>query len=310
MIKKHLPSSIANTIWGSAISFYKGTPPPPPDYSQSTREGILADIETLPARKVIEAAAKAGTAGQVSVGGRDIQFDFSGAGDIEQQAIDLEAQRQAADTLAQVALDVQREYGGEFSQLAKENLKATDPDRYAAQEELRRQMLAELQAGRDLTDQQSRNVEQSVRGAQSARGNVLGPANIAQEALAKFDVGEKLRQQRLANVQSYMHGAPMVSQFSQLQGAQQGAAPFMPQPMQSGLGVNPNAGAQAMQFAAQNYGTQVRGMANQSNPWMTGLGFVGGALGGPMLGTMGRSWGRAATIGGSDPFTVGNWGNV
>ena len=89
----------------------------------------------------------------------------------------------------------------------------------------------------------------------------------------------------------------MVSQFSQLQGAQQGAAPFMPQPMQSGLGVNPNAGAQAMQFAAQNYGTQVRGMANQSNPWMTGLGFVGGALGGPMLGAMGAAAGAAASGG-------------
>ena len=302
MIKKHLPSSIANTIWGSAISFYKGSPPPTPSVRETTIAGESAAIETLPARRVIAAAAKAGKGpGTVTVDGKVIPYDFTDIGDLDLQAVDLEAQGRAARGLAQHALDVQREFSREFALLAEENLKATDPDRYAAQEELGRQMLSELLAGRDLTDQQSRNVEQSVRRAQSARGNVLGPANIAQESLAKFDVGEKLRQQRLANVQSYMHGAPMVSQFSQLQGAQQGAAPFMPQPMQSGLGVNPNAGAQAMQFAAQNYGTQVRGMANQSNPWMTGLGFVGGALGGPMLGTMGRSWGRAATGGVSGP---------
>ena len=192
--------------------------------------------------------------------------------------------------MAQVALDIQGEYGPQFAAQQKEQLLATDPDRYAAQEQLGQQMLSELQAGRELTDQQRQNVEQGVRGAQVARGNVYGPANVAQEALAKFDVGEKLRQQRMGNVQSYLQGMPIAAQFGQLQGAQQGAAPFMPQQLQPGIGVNPNAGAQGMQFASQNYGTYVRGMANQSNPWMTGLGFVGGALGGGYLGQIGKNW--------------------
>jgi hypothetical protein len=46
--------------------------------------------------------------------------------------------------------------------------------------------------------------------------------------------------------------------------------------LQRGIGVNANAGAQAAQFASSNYSTYVQGMANQSNPWMEGLGVVAG----------------------------------
>lgn len=271
----------------------KGTPPSQPSAYESAMAGKQIDVESLPALKIIEAAAKSGTAGSVNVGGKEIPYDFTGVGSLQQQKIDMQGQEESARRMAQVALDIQSEYGPQFAAQQKEQLLATDPDRYAAQEQLGQQMLSELQAGRELTDQQRQNVEHGVRGAQVARGNVFGPANVAQEALAKFDVGEKLRQQRIGNVQSYLQGMPIAAQFGQLQGAQQGAAPFMPQQLQPGLGVNPNAGAQGMQFASQNYGTYVRGMANQSNPWMTGLGFVGGALGGPMLGTVGKSWGNS-----------------
>jgi hypothetical protein len=291
--------------WAATDCVAKGTPPPQPGIGQTTEEGWQAELGSIPARKLMEYAAKAGTKGTVSYGGKDIDFDFTGMGDIDQQGIDLESQGNAAAFLAQLQLDIQKEYGPQMAAQAKEQLKETDPTRYAAQEQLGQQMLSELEAGRDLTDRQQQNVEQGVRGAQSARGNVLGPANIAQEALAKFDVGEKLRQQRVGNVQSYLQGMPMAAQFSQLQGAQQGAAPFMPQQMQGGLGVNPNAGGQAMNFASQNYGSYVRGMGNQSNPWMTGLGFVGGALGGPLLGAVGAGLGKSWLGGGGGITNMG-----
>jgi hypothetical protein len=256
---------------------------------------VLADVETLPARKIIEAALKAGTAGEVTVGDKVVPFDFTGVGALQQQLIDLQGQEQAAKTMAGLVMDIQKEYGPQMAQQQKEQLKAIDPDYYAAREGLGRQMLTELQAGRELTDQQRQNVEQSVRGAQTARGNVLGSANVAQEALAKFDVGEKLRQQRMANVQSYLQGMPISAQLGSLAGAQQGAAPFMPQPLPPpAMSLNPNAAGQALQHSASTYGTYVRGMANRSNPWMTGLGFGLGMLGGPAGDALGGMMGGGA----------------
>lgn len=293
--------------WAATDAVAKGTPPAPPSTYQTTMEGVLADVETLPARKIIEAAAKAGTAGEVSVDGKVIPYDFTGAGALQQQLIDLQGQEQAAKTMAGLVMDIQKEYGPQMAQQQKEQLKAIDPDYYAAREGLGKQMLTELQSGRELTGKQRQNVEQSVRGAQTARGNVLGSANVAQEALAKFDVGEKLRQQRLSNVQGYLQGMPISAQLGSLAGAQQGAAPFMPQQLQPGVGVAAGAtGGQALQHSASTYGTYVRGMANQSNPWMTGLGFVGGALGGPLLGTVGVGLGQGMLGGGG----ITNMGGV
>tara|TARA_Y100000588_G_scaffold120591_1_gene131943 strand:+ start:1295 stop:2239 length:945 start_codon:yes stop_codon:yes gene_type:complete len=271
-----MTSAYRERYWAASGAVNKGTPPPPPDYSEATREGILADIETLPARKVIEAAAKAGSKGSINVGDRQVGYDFTEIGDIDQQKIDLEAQKQAADVLAELALDIQQRYGKKFNLEAMARLKEADPTGFEMRRELARSTLEQLSQGDRLTGEQEANVERYVRGAQSARGNVRGNANVAQEALAKFDAGQRLLQQRMANAQAYAFGAPMSAQFGSLQGAQQGPAPFMPQPMQAGLGLNPNAGAQGAQFAMQGYGNYLQGMQNQSNPWMEGLGIVGG----------------------------------
>ena len=274
--------------WAATNAVNKGTPPPQPDYAASTEKGILTDIKTLPARKIIEGLAKKGGKGQVKVGDETINVDFTGYGDLDQQEIELEAMRVSADALAAMNLDIQQRYGEAYNLEQLKRIKEADPVGYELRQKLAETTLSELSAGRELGADAARQVEQSVRGAQAARGNVYGAANIGQEALAKFDAGQRLLTQRMSQAQAYALGTPITAQYGAISGAQQGAANFAPMQLQQGIAQNPNAGAQAAQFASSNYSTYVQGMANQSNPWMEGLGMVAGVaaqgFGGHMAG--------------------------
>lgn len=263
-------------FWAARDAVNKGTPPPAPDYAEANREGIETDIKTLPARKIIESLAKSGGKGRVKVGDEFIDVDFTGFGDIDQLGIDLEAMRTSADAIAAMNLDIQQRYGEQMNLEQLKRIKEADPVGYELRQKLAQTTLEELSAGRELGEDAARQVEQSVRGAQSARGNVYGSANIGQEALAKFDAGQRLLTQRMSQAQAYALGTPITAQYGAISGAQQGAANFAPMQLQQGIAQNPNAGAQAAQFASSNYSTYVQGLQNQSNPWMEGLGMVAG----------------------------------
>lgn len=263
-------------FWAARDAVNKGTPPPAPDYAEANREGIETDIKTLPARKIIESLAKSGGKGQVKVGDEYIDVDFTGFGDLDQMQIDLEAMRTSADAIAAMNLDIQQRYGEQMNLEQLKRIKEADPVGYELRQKLAQTTLEELSAGRELGADASRQVEQSVRGAQSARGNVYGAANIGQEALAKFDAGQRLLTQRMSQAQAYALGTPITAQYGAISGAQQGAANFAPMQLQQGIAQNPNAGAQAAQFASSNYSTYVQGLQNQTNPWMEGLGMLTG----------------------------------
>lgn len=274
-------------FWAARDAVNKGTPPPPPDYAAANREGIETDIKTLPARKIIESLAKSGGKGRVKVGDEFIDVDFTGFGDLDQQAIDLEAMQTSADAIAAMNLDIQQRYGEQMNLEQLKRIKEADPVGYELRQKLAQTTLEELSAGRELGEDAARQVEQSVRGAQSARGNVYGSANIGQEALAKFDAGQRLLTQRMSQAQAYALGTPITAQYGAISGAQQGAANFAPMQLQQGIAQNPNAGAQAAQFAQSNYSTYVQGLQNQSNPWMEGLGILTGVAGQAYGGFMG-----------------------
>ena len=272
-------AAYGDRFWAARDAVYKGTPPPAPDYAEANRESIETDIKTLPARKIIESLAKSGGKGRVKVGDEYIDVDFTGYGDLDQLGIDLEAMRTSADAIAAMNLDIQQRYGEQMNLEQLKRIKEADPVGYELRQQLAQTTLEELSAGRELGESASRQVEQSVRGAQSARGNVYGSANIGQEALAKFDAGQRLLTQRMSQAQAYALGTPITAQYGAISGAQQGAANFAPMQLQQGIAQNPNAGAQAAQFASSNYSTYVQGLQNQSNPWMEGLGMVAGFAG-------------------------------
>jgi hypothetical protein len=270
--------------------------PPPPDYAAANREGIEADIETLPVRKLIEAAARMGTrATYTDPDGNEKTVDFTGFGDIDQTRQQLEFLAESADTLAEAQISTQEKFGERFIAQRMKELEQSDPLGTKVRKMLGEEAIKDLEAGYGLGDELRSQVEQSVRGAQAARGNILGSAAGQAEAFALGDAAIRLRQQRLANAASFLSGVTPVAQFGAISGAQQGAAAFNPMGIQQGIGINPNAGQLGTQFAMNSYQQQSQNAIAkaQNNPWNTVLGAVGGVamsgltggLGGMMAGS-------------------------
>lgn len=266
-------------------------PPPPPNYAAANREAIQADMDTLPDRKRIEQAAKLGQKVKLSNGQ---EIDFSGLGDSQLASEQARVNAQTADLTAQSVLDIQRKYGSLFNQEALKRLQEADPQGYAARQGLAKTLQDDLNLGSNLTPQEQQQTQQQIRMGQAARGNILGNAATSQEALGQYELGQKLRQQRLANISSYVFGTPLTAQYQNLSGAQNQAAPYQPAAYQPGIGLNPGAGAQGTQFASSIYGNQMGAYgtglgygssiygtnAGIPNPWMQGLGLAGGIASG------------------------------
>lgn len=283
--------------------------PAAPDYAAANREGVYADVETLPTRLAIERAAQTGgkytyetgqtepiyeykqvvtgyktdflgnktpqyTTQQVQVGTRPVSktADFTGLGDSALLDNQLANIMKSAPGIAQADLDLQRQFGSQYVDLAREQLQRSDPTSFALNEQFNQGALDDLKLGSQLSSSQQRMIEQNSRGAQASRGNLLGPGASAQEIMDLFGGGETLKAQR-QNVAANALGRGGVSnQFASLGGAQTGAAPFAPQQPNTGYQyLNPNAGTMGTQFALGNYQNQFNSWnANQQqgNSWM------------------------------------------
>jgi hypothetical protein len=205
----------------------------------------------------------------------------------------LEFMSESARTIAESQLDVQEEFGERAIQQRLKELELSDPQGTKIRKMLGEEAMKDLEAGYGLGDELRSQVTQSVRGAQAARGNVLGDANAAAEGFALGDAAIRLRQQRLANASSFLSGITPVAQFGAISGAQQGAAGFNPMGIQQGAGLNPNAMALGADFAQASY-KQASSNAFQSaemNPWNTVLGAVGGAATSAFTGGVGSLMG-------------------
>jgi len=302
-IAKGITDSYRERYWAAADAVNKGTPPPPaaPNYAEANREGIMADIRTLPARKAIEAAAKMGGHGSITVGGETISYDFRGISDLDQQVTNLEAYRQSADSMAQTALDIQKKYGADFADQALKRIEESDPVGFKVRRRLAEMTLSELEKGTQLSDEEVKFAEQAFRRSSAARGGpMLGTAPAIQETLSQYNMGRQLLTQRMNMARSYV-GQPQTAQFGQVAGAQQGAAPMMGQGLGAGIGLNANAGAQATSFASNIFGTQAQiygtQMANQSDPFGAVLGGVASIGMAGLTGGIGSSIAGAAGAG-------------
>jgi len=281
--------------------------PAPPDYAAATREGILTDVETLPARRLINAAARMGRAGSFTLGGETFNFDFTGVGDMDLAANQAAIQRSQAFASAQNLLDIQDEFGQRFLTNAREQIKASDPIGFALREELGQQISTDLAAGDSVSAAEQGRISQSVLRAQTARGNVRGLAPAVQEVLAQDQFARQRQAQRRGEAAAFLSGTTPLSQFGQLRSAQVGAAPFVNAQIQGATMLDPNAGALAAQFAQQSFGTQaniygsqLQYKASQGNPWMEGLGMAAG-LGGQLGSAAMLCWVARAVYGEDNP---------
>lgn len=262
--------------------------PQAPDYAAANREGILSDVETLPMRRMIDNAARMGTAGSFMLDGKRHDYDFTGLGDAALARNQASIDRQSAFSNAQNLLDIQGEFGGQFLQNSRDQLEASDPIGFALRETLGQSVSDDLALGGEVSESGQRRLSQSVLAAQTQRGNVRGLAPAVQEVLAQDGYSRGLKQSRQANAAAFLNGTTPVSQFGQLNAAQGGAAPWRVSGSQSAFGINQGAGAAAAGFAQGSFGTQARifdtqstAASNATNPWMEGLGVAAG-LGGQL----------------------------
>lgn len=263
--------------------------PAAPDYAAANREGVMADIETLPLRKQIEAAARMGKDYTDPNTGKTYSFEGLGDQSLGEQQARIDAA--TADINAQSQLDIGDKYGSRFLQQAKDAIKQADPGRFGINESLAPIIQKEIDNYGKDDPEAMKQVEADVRGRQYAMGNTRGNAPTSDEILGKFDVRNRMKQQTLGNVSQYLAGTPITSQFGSIAQAQNGAAPYQPVNYQPGMGLNPNAGAQGTQFAMQSYGQQSANInaansynfnawnanANRPNPWMQVGGMAIGA---------------------------------
>jgi hypothetical protein len=255
------------------MGMYDTDVPDSPSMAGANEAGVWADAETLAVRKLIANAAKFGKKVDLSVptfdakgnktGSKNVTYDFSGFSDADATRADLEFARESADKMAETMLNVQKKYGKDFITQRMEEVKAADPTGYEVRQMLGEAAKEDLALGSQLSPEMRNQVEQQERAAQAARGNIYGSAPAAAETYAVGDAGFRIRQQRLANAASFLSGTTPITQFGQISGAQAGASPFNPVGIQSGLTLDPSAGARGQQFAMNSYNQQMNFAANQ-----------------------------------------------
>lgn len=255
----------------------KPAAPAAPDYAAANREGVMADIETLPQRLRTQQEAELGLG----------QFKGLGQSARLQQQLDMFAK--SAPQIAQQQLDLEKNLGPQRIAMARQELQQADPNRFALSEAFNKKALEDLSLGDQLSADQMRNVQQNTRMAQTARGNIMGDNPSIQEALSQFDYGQRLKSQRQGLAAQALGLGGANNQFGSIQGAQQGATTYNPMSASLPFGINQNAGAQAAQFAQQSYGTSSQNWAtqmNQQDPWMQMAGMAigaGSSLGGAAM---------------------------
>lgn len=177
-----------------------------PDPADAAVSGINADLVNSPFTYLINAAAAQGK--KITIGGKT--YDFTGVSPGDTTA-------KVSDQLAQTLLDLQREKNPAIIAARLEELKAADPQGYAARQqlfdaimaeanrnpdqplstELSRQIQDELAKGVGFNDdKQKQEVQDAVRGKQVASGIFRGNTATGEEAKAVVGAGEALRNER------------------------------------------------------------------------------------------------------------------
>jgi hypothetical protein len=180
-----------------------------PNPADAAVGGIRADVALQPQNYLINAAAQTGK--KVTIGGRT--YDFSGLGQTDVGAA-------VGDKMAAALLQLQKEKSPAIIQERLDELKAADPEGYAARKQLFDRIVADAQANPDrpvsselqqqLQDELAKGVgfsdakeaeqaREGARGGQVARGIYLGNAATGQEARTVVGAGETLRNKRQQN---------------------------------------------------------------------------------------------------------------
>lgn len=158
-------------------------------------------------------------------------------------------------------------------------LNQLDPGWMALRNQLGNQVYSDLQSGYSLPPAYQTQLQNQIRGAQTARGNALGNSATADESGFLGQAALQLYQQKIQNAGNFLQGTTVPQQLLAVQ------------PVQADMTsqyVNPNAGFQGQQFALNNYQNLLAQQAASGagrNPWSSALsGAASGASSGAMVG--------------------------
>ncbi|HTV41609.1 MAG TPA: hypothetical protein VMF08_13590 [Candidatus Sulfotelmatobacter sp.] len=179
-----------------------------PDPNAASVAGALAQAGTFPFQQYIDYLAQTG--GSANIGGTN--YNFTGLGNAQQNAA-------VSQVMLPAELQIQQQYGPQYTALASQNLQQANPQAVAARQQefqgiisnaqqtpnrpmaadLQNQILALTGQGSNLTtgpNSETEAVQQQARGQQVANGIYLGNAPASQEASAVVNAGDQLQQQR------------------------------------------------------------------------------------------------------------------
>lgn len=186
------------------------------------------------------------------------------------QQLELAAAGRGAKGMAELMFEINDVYGPQYLDQAMEHLKRVDPEGVAAREKLHGMVMEDAEAGGKLSDAERREVQQSVRKGQAARGNILGDANAYEEAMETGSAAWRRRQSAMQNLSNFMNGPTPQQGIAQLP-----QTPFMPTTGPGGMDRGAAAGGASSIYQGQQNLAQMQ--ASQPNPWMQGLGMAAGA---------------------------------
>lgn len=112
--------------------------------------------------------------------------------------------KELAPQLSALRNDINKQYAPEMVDSLLGRINQADPEFLNVRRKLGERVGQGLDAGYTLGDELAREVEQSIRGAQTARGNWLGPAPTSEEAFAKASYGIDLYNQRLGAANQFL----------------------------------------------------------------------------------------------------------
>lgn len=142
-------------------------------------------------------------------------------GDLTRNAFALT--QEIAPQAAALRAGLNEQYQPVFTQQYLDRVDQSDPTFRAVRDRLGSRVASDLDAGYSLGDELTRELEQGIRGAQSARGNWLGPAPAADEVFRKGSAMIDLNNQRQSNARGFLQSrqaSDLFSNFSGMEGYQ------------------------------------------------------------------------------------------
>jgi hypothetical protein len=166
---------------------------------------------------------------------------------------------ETAPQIAAGRLAVEQQYQPQLTAQTLSTLQQANPDWMRVYGQLGEQVSNDLALGYELGPELTREVEQSIRAGQSARGNIYGPAPTAQEVMGVGSAALNLRNQRMATAQNFVNSKAPSDFFGSLMGT----SAWSPQaPIYPNSSVN-NA------IPAQVFGTVASSQAQYNNANLT-----------------------------------------